>query len=69
MVINIFGLIYPFYSYPFYVYAYAFGDCLVNVLIQLYDEGLPDFKNNYIELLKSGGSKHYSEVLNHLMLI
>ena len=48
---------------PFYVYAYAFGDCLVNVLIQLYDDGLPDFKNNYIELLKSGGSKHYSEVL------
>ncbi len=48
---------------PFYVYAYAFGDCLVNVLIQLYDEGLPDFKNNYISLLKSGGSKHYSEVL------
>ena len=48
---------------PFYVYAYAFGDCLVNVLIQLYDEGLPDFKNNYIELLKSGGSRHYSEVL------
>jgi oligoendopeptidase F len=33
------------------------------VLIQLYDEGMPDFKNNYIDLLKSGGSKHYSEVL------
>ena len=48
---------------PFYVYAYAFGDCLVNVLIQLYDEGLPNFKNHYIDLLKSGGSKHYSEVL------
>ena len=48
---------------PFYVYAYAFGDCLVNVLIQLYDEGLPDFKNHYVDLLKSGGSKHYSEVL------
>jgi oligoendopeptidase F len=48
---------------PFYVYAYAFGDCLVNILIQLYDEGLPNFKNNYIDLLKSGGSKHYSEVL------
>jgi len=48
---------------PFYVYAYAFGDCLVNVLIQLYDEGLPDFKDHYIDLLKSGGSKHYSEVL------
>ena len=48
---------------PFYVYAYAFGDCLVNILIQLYDEGLPDFKNHYIDLLKSGGSKHYSQVL------
>ncbi len=48
---------------PFYVYAYAFGDCLVNILIQLYDEGLPEFKNHYIDLLKSGGSKHYSQVL------
>ena len=48
---------------PFYVYAYAFGDCLVNILIQLYDEGLPNFKESYIDLLKSGGSKHYSEVL------
>ena len=48
---------------PFYVYAYAFGDCLVNILIQLYDEGLPNFKDHYIDLLKSGGSKHYSEVL------
>ena len=48
---------------PFYVYAYAFGDCLVNILIQLYDEGLPNFKNHYIDLLKSGGSKHYSQVL------
>ena len=48
---------------PFYVYAYAFGDCLVNILIQLYDEGLPNFKNHYIALLKSGGSKYYSQVL------
>ena len=48
---------------PFYVYAYAFGDCLVNILIQLYDEGLPNFKYHYIDLLKSGWSKHYSEVL------
>ena len=48
---------------PFYVYAYAFGDCLVNILIQLYDEGLPNFKDHYIEMLKSGGEKHYSEVL------
>ena len=49
---------------PFYVYAYAFGDCLVNILIQLYDEGLPNFKEHYINLLKSGGAKHYSEVLS-----
>ena len=48
---------------PFYVYAYAFGDCLVNILIQLFDEGHPNFKEIYIDLLKSGGSKHYSEVL------
>ena len=48
---------------PFYVYAYAFGDCLVNILIQLYDDNYPDFKKHYNDLLKSGGSKHYSEVL------
>lgn len=49
---------------PFYVYAYAFGDCLVNVLIQLFDENHPNFKKLYLDLLKSGGSKHYSEVLS-----
>ncbi len=48
---------------PFYVYAYAFGDCLVNILIQLYDDNYPDFKKHYNDLLKSGGSQHYSEVL------
>ena len=48
---------------PFYVYAYAFGDCLVNILIQLYDDNYPDFKKHYNDLLKSGGSQHYSKVL------
>ena len=48
---------------PFYVYAYAFGDCLVNILIQLYDNNYPDFKQHYNNLLKSGGSQHYSDVL------
>ena len=48
---------------PFYVYAYAFGDCLVNILVQLFDENYPNFKNLYLDLLKSGGSKHYSNVL------
>ena len=48
---------------PFYVYAYAFGDCLVNSLYAKYEEGLKDFNDKYIHLLKSGGSIEYSELL------
>lgn len=48
---------------PFYVYAYAFGDCLVNSLYALYDEAHPDFVNKYFDLLNAGGSKHHSELL------
>jgi len=48
---------------PFYVYAYAFGDCLVNSLYALYEEAHPDFVTKYFELLKAGGSKHHSELL------
>ena len=48
---------------PFYVYAYAFGDCLVNSLYALYEEAHPDFVNKYFELLSAGGSKHHSELL------
>ncbi|MEM9359395.1 MAG: M3 family oligoendopeptidase [Pseudomonadota bacterium] len=48
---------------PFYVYAYAFGDCLVNSLYALYDEAHPDFVNKYFDLLSAGGSKHHSELL------
>ncbi len=44
---------------PFYVYAYAFGDCLVNSLYSKYEEGTTDFHNKYTELLSSGGSQHY----------
>ncbi|MDC0226590.1 M3 family oligoendopeptidase, partial [Alphaproteobacteria bacterium] len=44
---------------PFYVYAYAFGDCLVNSLYGTYDEGLKNFDKKYITLLESGGSKRY----------
>jgi len=44
---------------PFYVYAYAFGDCLVNSLYSKYEEGISDFHNKYVELLSSGGSQHY----------
>ncbi len=48
---------------PFYVYAYAFGDCLVNSLYGLYQEAHPDFVAKYFALLKAGGSKHHSELL------
>ena len=48
---------------PFYVYAYAFGDCLVNSLYGVYEEGLSNFDKKYITLLESGGSKDYKNLL------
>jgi oligoendopeptidase F len=48
---------------PFYVYAYAFGDGLVNALYATYTEGLPDFEAKYFEMLKAGGSKHHKDLL------
>ncbi|WP_417310135.1 M3 family oligoendopeptidase [Devosia sp.] len=48
---------------PFYVYAYAFGDCLVNSLYAQYEKANDGFAERYFELLKAGGSKHHSELL------
>lgn len=48
---------------PFYVYAYAFGDCLVNSLYAQYEKSSEGFAERYFELLKAGGSKHHSELL------
>ena len=48
---------------PFYVYAYAFGDCLVNSLYAQYEKSREGFAERYFELLKAGGSKHHSELL------
>ena len=48
---------------PFYVYAYAFGDGLVNALYAAYEDGTPDFQAKYFEMLKAGGSKHHKELL------
>jgi oligoendopeptidase F len=48
---------------PFYVYAYAFGDGLVNALYAAYADGLPEFQEKYFDLLKAGGSKHHKELL------
>ncbi len=52
-----------FINSPFYVYAYAFGDCLVNSLYGLYQEAHPGFVAKYFDLLRAGGSKHHSELL------
>jgi len=49
---------------PFYVYAYAFGDCLVNALYGVFQEGsVPDFPAKYLELLKAGGTLRHQELL------
>ena len=48
---------------PFYVYAYAFGDCLVNSLYAVYRQSESGFQEKYFALLKAGGTKHHSELL------
>ena len=48
---------------PFYVYAYAFGDGLVNALYAAYADGLPGLQDKYFDMLKAGGSKHHKELL------
>jgi oligoendopeptidase F len=60
---NFWAYIPHFIHSPFYVYAYAFGDCLVNSLYGLYQEAHPGFVTKYFDLLKAGGSKHHSELL------
>jgi oligoendopeptidase F len=48
---------------PFYVYAYAFGDCLVNSLYARYQKAEAGFAEKYFDLLRAGGSKHHAELL------
>ncbi|WP_254454190.1 M3 family oligoendopeptidase [Siccirubricoccus sp. G192] len=49
---------------PFYVYAYAFGDCLVNALYGVYRDGtVPDFQRKYLDLLRAGGTLRHKELL------
>jgi oligoendopeptidase F len=52
-----------FIHVPFYVYAYAFGDCLVNSLYAVYQNAAPGFAERYLEMLKAGGSKRHKELL------
>ncbi|WP_417725481.1 M3 family oligoendopeptidase [Salipiger sp.] len=48
---------------PFYVYAYAFGDGLVNALYAVYEENPEGFQDKYFDMLKAGGSKHHKALL------
>ncbi|HUB97643.1 MAG TPA: M3 family oligoendopeptidase [Stellaceae bacterium] len=48
---------------PFYVYAYAFGDCLVNSLFAVYQDAAPGFAEKYLDMLRAGGTKRHKELL------
>jgi oligoendopeptidase F len=48
---------------PFYVYAYAFGDCLVNSLYAVYEHANEGFAARYLDMLAAGGTKHHSDLL------
>lgn len=68
--VNLDSTLSPYWSYishfihaPFYVYAYAFGDCLVNSLYSVYEQGHPNFAEKYLNLLAAGGSKRHYELL------
>jgi oligoendopeptidase F len=48
---------------PFYVYAYAFGDCLVNALYGVFQSGHPGFEAKYLDMLRAGGTLRHKELL------
>ncbi len=48
---------------PFYVYAYAFGDCLVNALYATFKDGHPGFQAKYLDMLRAGGTRRHRELL------
>ena len=48
---------------PFYVYAYAFGDCLVNSLYAVYQGAQKGFAEKYLDMLRAGGTKRHKELL------
>jgi oligoendopeptidase F len=60
----------PYWTYiphfihtPFYVYAYAFGDCLVNSLYAVYEDAHAGFAERYLAMLRAGGSLRHKELL------
>jgi oligoendopeptidase F len=48
---------------PFYVYAYAFGDCLVNSLYAVYEKADAGFAERYLAMLAAGGTRHHADLL------
>ncbi len=60
---NFWAYVPHFIHSPFYVYAYAFGDGLVNALYSVYKSGCEEFENKYFSMLSSGGSKHHTDLL------
>ncbi|MBU2980811.1 M3 family oligoendopeptidase [Lentibacter algarum] len=60
---NFWSYIPHFVHSPFYVYAYAFGDGLVNALYAVFEETPEGFQDKYFDMLKAGGSKHHKELL------
>ena len=52
-----------FVHQPFYVYSYAFGHGLVHALYAEYEGGQVGFQENYLELLRAGGSRNYRDLL------
>jgi oligoendopeptidase F len=61
---NVFWAYVPHFVHsPFYVYAYAFGDCLVNALYSVFQSGHPGFQAKYLEMLRAGGTRRHKELL------
>ncbi|MTI10811.1 M3 family oligoendopeptidase [Curvivirga aplysinae] len=60
---NYWAYIPHFIHSPFYVYAYAFGDCLVNSLYALYEQAESGFAEKYLDMLRAGGSLRHKELL------
>lgn len=57
------GYIPHFIHSPFYVYAYAFGDCLVNSLYAAYEQADEGFAERYLDMLRAGGTLRHKELL------
>lgn len=60
---NFWAYIPHFIHVPFYVYAYAFGDCLVNSLYAVYQQSETGFAEKYLDMLRAGGSKRHQDLL------